>query len=169
MRSQKTVSFEYSIFRVSKEIKLTQNQVTIVDDEDFISVSQFSWYAAWIRDRFYAATRIHGKSVYLHAWLTGYKKTDHCNGNSLDNTRANLRLTDDSHNQGNRGPAKNNSSGYKGVVFDKSRGNWRAKIAGRTVGGRFTSPEDAAHAYDKFAREYFGEFAKLNFPESESA
>jgi len=167
MRSRKAVSFEYSIFRVTKEIQLTQNQVTVVDDEDFISASQFSWYAAWIRDRFYAACVINGKPIYLHTWLTGYKKTDHRNGNSLDNTRFNLRPANDSQNQGNHGPNKNNSSGYKGVIFDKSRGNWRAKVAGRTVGGRFTSPEDAAHAYDEAAWEHFGEFAWLNFPRKE--
>jgi AP2 domain len=159
------VSFEYSIFRMSKTVQLTQNQTTVVDDDDFESVSQVSWRAVWIRDRFYAAATIDGKTVYLHSWLTGYEKTDHHNRDSLDNTRVNLRLANDIENQGNRGPNKNNTSGYKGVVFDKSRGNWRAKMAGRTVGGRFNSPEDAAHAYDEAAQKHFGEFAQLNFPE----
>ena len=54
--------------------------------------------------------------------------------------------------------------------FTKLEGRWRAYIGNARHGrsfvhlGTFSSPEEAARAYDVAARRYFGEFARLNFP-----
>ena len=59
------------------------------------------------------------------------------------------------------------TSRYKGVCWDKKRCKWKAQIAihgERKQLGRFDNEVDAALAYDKFASENFGEFAKTNFP-----
>jgi hypothetical protein len=95
-------------------------------------------------------------------------EVDHINGNTLDNRRSiNLRLSDHRRNSGNRGPNSNNTSGFKGVSFDKESGKYSANI--RDHGkqkklGRFPTAELAARAYDRAAVEVFGEFAWLNFP-----
>jgi hypothetical protein len=60
---------------------------------------------------------------------------------------------------------KNNTSGFKGVTWDKSRSKWKAHIhIERKIKnlGRFDSPEEAAIAYNEAALKYFGEFAFLN-------
>lgn len=61
---------------------------------------------------------------------------------------------------------KNNKSGFRGVHKDDYK--WRAQIKsnGKVIYlGGFDSPEDAASAYDAAAKVYFGERARLNFPD----
>ena len=44
------------------------------------------------------------------------------------------------------------SSGFKGVVKDKRRGGWRAKVGGNTI-GRYASVGQAAEAYYKYCKK----------------
>jgi hypothetical protein len=96
-------------------------------------------------------------------------ETDHINHNGLDNRKTNLRICTTSQNAQNRPKDTRNISGYKGVGRCMSRGcnyEWRAeiKINGKKIHlGLFHSPEKAALAYDKAARNLFGEFALTNF------
>ena len=60
------------------------------------------------------------------------------------------------------------SSKYKGVSWDEPRGKWKAQIQkdGRNrFIGRYDEDVEAAEAYDRAAREAFGEYALLNFAE----
>ncbi len=64
----------------------------------------------------------------------------------------------------------NNTSGYKGVYWEKQLKKWRARIKVNYQGvhlGVFSDKEEAAKAYNAAALEYFGEFAKLNIIEKE--
>jgi hypothetical protein len=66
------------------------------------------------------------------------------------------------------GLPSNNSSGYRGVSWKASSQRWYANIClpsgKQEFLGSFTSKELAARAYDTAARKYYGERAKLNFP-----
>jgi AP2-like factor, euAP2 lineage len=65
-------------------------------------------------------------------------------------------------------PRGRRTSIYKGVYRHAARKKWMAVIIsnGRSHWlGQFESEEDAARAYDQAAKELFGEFAYLNFPE----
>jgi len=99
---------------------------------------------------------------------------DHINGNTLDNRRSNLRVcskAQNSWNTGNRG----GDVPYKGVsIHTDPRVKPRQKplyvvyigAAGKRKNlGYFDCPIEAAKAYDKKAREWHGEFARLNFPD----
>jgi hypothetical protein len=97
----------------------------------------------------------------------GYLPTvvDHINRDPSDNRIENLRAADWSSNQHNRAISKKNTSGFKGVTWDKSRGLYMAAIRykggnknGKTL-GRFKTAEEAHEAYKAAALKYHGEFA----------
>lgn len=94
---------------------------------------------------------------------------DHINRNGLDNRKANLRPATVSQNLCNRTKTKAKTrSKYKGLEWDKTQRKWRARIQlnGRKIHlGSFANEIDAAKAYDKKARDLFGQFACLNFPD----
>lgn len=120
--------------------------------------------------------RIHlGKRDYLAhrlAWLLHYGEwpsdlIDHINGDSTDNRIANLRDCSHAENQANRAADRTNSTGYKGVSLHQC-GRYYAQLKSKGVhrlAVTYATAEEAARAYDKAAREVFGEFARLNFPD----
>ena len=157
---------------VTREIPLTQGRITLVDDDDFERVSQFRWRAYRNRDTFYAIRSIkkpdgRWTTQHLHTFITGYIQTDHWNGDGLDNRRSNLRIATDNDNRRNSKLFQNNTSGYKGVSWDKGRRLWRVQVSvnGTTrYVGRYDDIIEAARAYDEAARKWYGEFARTNFP-----
>lgn len=107
-------------------------------------------------------------SRILNRELNNKEFVDHINGDRSDNRRENLRLSNNSLNQANRDRPANNTSGYKGVFYDKYR-DGRIKIrAGISTHkkfislGTFKTEQEAALAYNKKAKELFGEHARLN-------
>ena len=99
-------------------------------------------------------------------WPNG--DVDHINKRSDDNRWKNLREATRSQNKANGRKYKNNFSGFKGVCWNARQKKYQGQIScnGRQMYlGYFSSPEEAARAYDKKAVELFGEYACLNFPE----
>lgn len=96
-------------------------------------------------------------------WPPSGMDIDHINMNRSDNRIENLRLATRSQNKYNTVKQRDNTSGHKGVDFDRSRGLWRARISvdGRVIQiGRFASAEAAGAAYMVAARTHHGEFAR---------
>lgn len=160
-----------------KEIQLTQDQVSLVDDEDYEYLNQWKWSAHYSPSvsSYYAvrnSSRTTGKAlIYMHRVITKAIKglqCDHINHNTLDNRKENLRVCSVSQNHQNKDKYKNNKSGYKGVSRHGLK--WRAQLVVNGVfylQESFENKEDAARAYDKAAKQYHGEFAYLNFPENQ--
>lgn len=161
---------------MARKIELTQGKHAIVDDEDYGWVSQWKWHVHRSNpggETFYARCNMgawpNQKKVYLHREIMKPPpgmQVDHIDGNGLNCTRANMRLATDTQNRYNQRPYSNNKSGFKGVVWNKPTKKWQARIGvnGKKISlGYYDSPEDAARAYDKAAREYHGEFAYTNF------
>jgi len=159
-------------------IPLTQGQNAIVDAEDFDWLSQWNWQARWDKKMrsFYAcrpSPRIKGQkrhSIYMHREILHSGKTqetDHWNHNTLDNRKGNLRKCTCAKNHMNARIRLNNTSGFKGVSWNKALDKWTVYIAANGKHENIGSYEkliDAAKAYDVKAKELHGEFAYLNFP-----
>lgn len=157
-----------------KQIELTQGQVTIVDDEDFLYLSQFAWFAMKIGNTFYAGRktrRAEGKvtTMMMHRLImevTDPKlKVDHKDWNGLNNTRDNLRIATNAQNVQNVGINKRNTSGYKGVHWETARRKWVAMLwvdKRKKNLGSFSNIQDAVAAYDNAVRNTRGEFGWTN-------
>lgn len=90
---------------------------------------------------------------------------DHRDGDIWDNRRSNLRYCTRSENNRNACLRSDSTSGAKGVCWYKSRNKYRVKIevSGKRIYlGYFDDLIDAAKAYNKAAKHYHGDFAKLN-------
>jgi hypothetical protein len=166
-----------------KTIQLTQNKVALIDDEDFDRISKIKWHAWYNKngDAFYAVHSVYvkgksPKSLKMHRHILGVTDpdldVDHKDGDTLNNQKYNLRPCKRHQNTSHMlGLRSDNTTGYRGVskYFYGNIKKWVARVhsKGKSISlGYFDSPEEAAKAFDKAAKELYGEFCgKLNFPE----
>ena len=116
-------------------------------------------------DRIKADGRKYGSHRLAFLYMTGSPppdEVDHINREKGDNRWSNLRLATSRDNRGNEGLRRNNTSGYRGVTWDRQCRKWRAQggHCGRTIHlGRFDTLEAAAEAARKWREKTFKEFA----------
>jgi len=154
-----------------KKIQLTSGDYAIIDDELYDELSKITWM---LGNRGYAYMKkylgkIDGKYKYktilMHRYIMGVKtgkQLDHINGNRLDNRCSNLRFCNQKENMANSRKPSTNTSGYKGVTWDRQRSKWVAYIyRGKSINlGGFTTKEEAHLAYIDAAKRYSGKFAR---------
>ncbi len=103
----------------------------------------------------------------IWAWAYGEVPTedeeiDHINGDRADNRLENLRKASRLQNQWNAKIRKDNTSGFKGVSWNKKSRRWTANISisGKVVYlGTFDTPEAARDTYEAKAKELRGVFS----------
>lgn len=158
-----------------KIVHLTKGYDAIVDNVDYERVIKFKWYASvQVSGIVYAYRTCKKKTIIMHRFIVNAPMdtsigVDHINGDGLDNRKSNLRLCTKSQNAANSRKYATNTSGYKGVYFDKRENKWvsRIRLSGKRIYiGGFNDRISAAKSYDLKAKEIFGRFAKLNFKEA---
>jgi len=160
-----------------KEIYLTQGKIALIDDEWFEEFIKYKWQAHYdpVTQAYYAVRResvfLGHKSIQMSRVVIGAPENtfvDHIDHNTLNNQAENLRLATVAQNQYNRKPNRNNPTGYKGVKPHGRGYMARIRVNGVELYlGTWDTPQQAAAIYDKAAKEYFGDYAYLNFPESQ--
>jgi hypothetical protein len=134
----------------------------IFDLSDYELIKEYAWAE---NDQGYIVTKIEDKSIRIHRLITDCPNSmsvDHINGDTLDNRKINLRMCENKDNVKNSRISKNNTTGYKGVTYDKNRGKYIAQIMidrKHIALGRYDSPELAYIAYCNAADKYFGKYA----------
>jgi hypothetical protein len=157
-------------------VPLSHGRHAVVDAEDYERVMQHTW---WLYEfgkdgnrLHYALTSIEGRTIRLDRFVLeaeGEALVRIMDGDGLNCRRSNLRRADQSRVQAGRRAMRGKvGSPYKGVTRNARTGRYYARVTkGRRVWslGHFDDDRDAAAAYDEKARELFGPFARLNFPD----
>lgn len=129
----------------TKEIKLSKNQVAIVDEKDFEKLESLGKWTLHGEGYAYRWDRSVKpiKCMLMHRIIMNAPKgkdVDHINHNKLDNRRANLRIVSRSTNAHNRE--------VQGSGYEESK-HWNGYVArlhlngARVYLGRFNNKEDA--------------------------
>lgn len=155
-------------------IPLTKGQFAIVDDID-ADLAELKWQYG---SKGYAIKHnktsedYKRKTILIHRVILSRilgrelkigEQVDHIDRNKLNNTRDNLRLTNNNGNQHNQTKYRNNVTGFKGVSYQKITRKYRSLI---TINrkqihlGYYNTPEEAHEAYKQAAIKYHGEFAR---------
>lgn len=158
-----------------KKIKLTKNKYALVDDEDYNRINKYKWYTLKTKTNYYAmrdnrnSKRTKGFVIGMHREIINCpknKEVDHIDHNGLNNQKSNLRICTEKQNHYNcRLQKTNNTSGYKGVSWNKDHNKWRVRINKNNkeiLIGRYDNKINAINAYNKAAKKYYGKFVCLN-------
>lgn len=139
------------------------------DLEDYDKIKNYCWFLN--SDGYVMSNKSASEGyghIFLHRLIVPIKKgerIDHKNGNPLDNQKSNLRIVNASQNAMNYKIPSNNTSGVRGVIFDKACNKWRAeiKINGKSIYlGRYIQLEAAIAARKEAEEKYFGEYSYDN-------
>lgn len=133
------------------------------DLEDYDLIKNYCWH---VKSNLYVETTITNSNdkscLSLHRLVMGNPDThvDHINHKPNDNRKENLRLATVPQNQANAKIRKDNTSGVKGVYFNKRNGCWVATIQvnKKQYSKNFNNKEDAIkyreHLEETYQKQY---------------
>lgn len=135
------------------------------DLEDYDKIKNYHWHL----DKYgYIVACIDDTTVKMHRIVTNCPSdydVDHKCHKLNDNRKSQLRVCKHQNNTMNTKIPSNNTSGAKGVCWDKSRNLWEAYIKinqHKKHLGRFANFQDAVNARKQAEDELFGEFSYEN-------
>ena len=151
------LSGEYGIGYTSK------NEEFYFDLEDYDKIKEYCWY---IDKNGYVISCTAEEAILMHRLIMGLKKgdqqeVDHIYHKTNDNRKTQLRIVCSSENNMNKGLQSNNTSGYKGISYNKQYGKWEAEIGAynhKIKLGYFENKDEAIKARKQAEEKYFGEY-----------
>lgn len=152
-----------------KELLCSNGISTVVDDWVYDWACWLSWFEA---GGGYIVTTLSGTTVTLHRLIMNVPRgmvVDHINHNKKDNRTSNLRICTQGQNLLNMRKYRG-QSGFKGIYWNKNTEKWRVQVRHEgkylsIIPREYLNEAEAAMTYDKYIKQYHGEFAVLNFPE----
>lgn len=157
---------KYNIYDLSKEYGVgyttNTNKEFYFDLKDYDKIKKFAWRESTLG---YLISYDKDKIiVYFHRLIMNPDKdceVDHINHNKLDNRKDNLRVCSRLQNSHNRGDIVTNTSGFRGVQWEKRFNRWRSriKVNGKDIHlGLFEDYDEAVNARKEAEIKYYGEF-----------
>lgn len=156
-----------------KFIRLTNSGIRVfVDDDDHGYLSEHTWHLSkngYVSRSYWKPNQTNG-TIYMHRLIMDAPKgmdVDHKDLNRFNNQKSNLRIATRSQNMANT-PSRSGHSKYKGVSRlnrPNMKKPWLSyiRVEGKMYyNGYYETQEEAAHIYNQFAEQIFGEFAYLN-------
>jgi hypothetical protein len=156
-----------------KTIPLTRGYVAKVDDADYYRcIARGKWCAHTNGRNVYAERKISKKNSKggrqtvekMHSFiLNTHHQVDHRNNDGLDNRRKNLRKATTSQNQHNARTRVDNTSGFKGVAWDRNAKKWAAYVylkGKRVWSALFLSKTEAHKRRNLIVKRYHRNFSQ---------
>lgn len=146
-----------------RTILLTRAKRALVDDDVYEWLHEYNWAIADAHgdgEFLYGRRRARAHEVYLHRQIAGVPGlcwVGFRDGNGLNCQRDNLYVLD---LRGEVIPWRGGAgrSEWRGVVWERETGLWRAELAGLAIGW-YAAEADAARAFNAKAIEVYGERA----------
>lgn len=111
---------------------IVKGHEVLLDDDIYEVASKLSWYLLAGKYPIRRNRTPYGReTLFLHHLVLPQRvdlEVDHINRNPLDNRRENLRYVEHWKNGHNRSEQTNNTSGTKGISFNRVQQQWHAYI-----------------------------------------
>lgn len=164
---------EYILYEDYAEIVITSKKFGIfktqIDLDDVDRCKQITWNVNRCyhhKEEEYYIGSSNKDATLLHRFLMGNPKglnVDHIDGKTFNNRKGNLRPCTPMGNGKNRKINRNNTSGYKGVTWDKTNNKWLVHMCvnyKKTTFGYFDNLEDAVNRRLEVEQEHYKDFSR---------
>lgn len=151
-------------------VTLTKGYEAVIDLVDVGLVGRYNWQAHVDKNTVYAIRsdyeRGYKRTLSMHRMIMGEPDefhVDHADADGLNNRRNNLRKVTVSQNMHNQQLRSNNTSGFKGVSWNRESLKWQAHITfhrHKIFLGYFLYPEAAHYAYCEASKLLHGSFGR---------
>ncbi len=142
------------------------NKNSFIVDKECVELLKERYWAINKRNEVVSKSNVIG-NIKLHRFLMNIENSklvvDHINGDKKDNRLCNLRVVTTMQNSWNINPNSNNSSGRRGVYWNKSSKKWEVDIKCNGIKhrlGKYKDLNEAIKVREDAEIKYYGEYRR---------